>query len=76
MHKKFVGDTVRTADPNQPKGYTRPSDIMFSDKSWGKKKERMTFGVTALSFQITITHDEDLLSWRCLNTYLLMGSSE
>ena len=30
VHKKLGGDTAGTADPNCPKGYSRPYDIRFS----------------------------------------------
>jgi len=33
------GGKAWTADPNCPKGYSIPCDVMFSTKAWGKEKE-------------------------------------
>lgn len=33
MSKK---DTVKTADPNWPKGYAVPHGVILNNKSWGK----------------------------------------
>lgn len=33
MHKKLGGDTARIADPNWPKGYSVPYDIMLNNKT-------------------------------------------
>ena len=46
VHKKLGGDTARTAEPNWPKGYSTPYDVMLSIYSWQKKKE----GVMAFVF--------------------------
>ena len=44
-------------------------------KAGGKKEEGRMFGVMAFLFQVTVTHDGALLSWKWLNTCLPMGSS-
>ena len=76
VHKWLGGDTGRTADPNWPKGCPVPYDIMHSNKPWGKKKGG-TFGVMFfLSSQVTAMCGGALLSWKWLNTRLLMWSSE
>ena len=50
---------------------------MLSNKSWGKKEKGGGCSeLWHLSSQITVTRDGALLSWRWLNTCLLMGSSE
>jgi len=33
------GDTAGTADPNRPKEYSKPYDVMLGIQSWGKKKD-------------------------------------
>ena len=38
VHKKLGGDAAGTADPNRPKGYSRPYD-MLSTWSWGNEEE-------------------------------------
>ncbi|KAK4828177.1 hypothetical protein QYF61_024426, partial [Mycteria americana] len=35
VHKKLGGDTARTADPNWPKGYSIPYDVMLNKKLGG-----------------------------------------
>ncbi|KAK4807227.1 hypothetical protein QYF61_024347, partial [Mycteria americana] len=35
VHKKLGGVTARTADPNWPKGYSIPYDVMLSIYTWG-----------------------------------------
>ena len=46
-------DTAKTADPNRPKGYPIPYEIMLSNKNW-RKKEKVgggdIFEVTAFVF--------------------------
>jgi len=50
MHKKLGGRTAGTADPNRPKGYHIPYNIMLSNKSWGKKEEGGMLGVMVFVF--------------------------
>ena len=47
VHKKLGGDTAGTADPNRPKGYSRPYDVTISNKTWGKEAGRaeVNYGV-------------------------------
>ncbi|KAK4823432.1 hypothetical protein QYF61_002118 [Mycteria americana] len=57
VHKKLGGDTAGTADPNWPKGYSIPDDVMLSDKSWGKKRGMfrvMVFDFLNLGFPRTL----------------------
>lgn len=35
MHKKLKGDIARTAEPNWPKGYSRPHVIVLKNKTGG-----------------------------------------
>jgi len=37
VQKKLGGDTVRTADPNQPKGYSIPHNVMLSNIKRGEE---------------------------------------
>jgi len=77
MQQKLGGDTAGTADPSRPKEYSIPYDIMLSNKTVGKEEERgnlWSYGI--LSSQITVACDGALLSWRSLNTCLLMGSGK
>lgn len=61
VHKKLGRDALGTADP---KGYPLPFDIILSNKSWRKKGGSSEFW--HLLSQVTIIHDEALLSW-CLH---------
>jgi len=76
VYKTLGRDTAGTADPNPniPKGYSIPYDIMLSDKSWGKKKERWTCRVIAFVFPCNHYHDGALLSWRwdVVNAFLIL----
>jgi len=45
-------------------------------KVGGKKEEGGHLELRCLSSKVTVMHDTVLLSWRWLNTCLLMGSSE
>ena len=36
VHKKLGGDTAGTADPNWPKGYPLPYDVIHSKQSSGR----------------------------------------
>ena len=74
VHKKLGGDTAGTTDPNWPKRYPAPYDIVLSSKSWGKKEQGEMFGVTVFVFPRN--HYRALLSWRWLNTCLPMRSGE
>ena len=77
MHKKLGGDTSGTADPNCPKGYSMPYDVMLSNKSWGKEGGRGGCSeLWCLSSQVTVMHNEALFSGKGLNICLPMGSSE
>jgi len=39
VHKCLQGDTAWTADPNEPKGYLKLYDVMFSNKGGEKERE-------------------------------------
>jgi len=43
VHNKLGGDTAGTADPNWPKGYSMPYDVMLSNKKLGEEKGRGDF---------------------------------
>ena len=45
--KKLEGDTARTADPNWSKAYSTASDVILSNKIWGKER---TFRVLVFVF--------------------------
>ena len=67
------GDRTRTAAPRLAKGI--PYDAVLSNKSWGERRRRGTFGVMAFVFLRHCYMWWALLSWKYLNTCLLMGSS-
>lgn len=71
-HKRLGGRTAGTVNPNWPKGYLSYHMTAFSThKSGGRKGKTMV-----LSFQVTVTHDGALLSWRWLNICRPIGSGE
>lgn len=41
--KNFRGDIAGTANPNRPKGYTMPYDVMLGRKTEKKKRDGRTF---------------------------------
>jgi len=55
VHKKLAEDTAGSADPNWPKGYSIPYDIMLSIQSQWKKKGRC-LEWWCLYSQVTVTH--------------------
>jgi len=77
VHKKLGGDTSGTADPNWPKGYPTPYDVILSNNQLGKEEGRRDHSEWwHLSSQVTVMLDGALLSCRWLNTCLPVGSSE
>ena len=76
VHKKLGGDTARTAGPSWPQGCPTPYDVVLSNKSWGKEEKGGGIQLWCLPSQVTIAHDQALLSWKRLNTCLPMGGSE
>ena len=55
--KRLGRDTARTADPNQPKRYSIPHNIMLSNNTWGWEGEE--------SFQSNCCSQRVSLAWCC-----------
>ena len=76
VHRKLGGDTAGTADPNWPKGYPIPYDIMLSNKTRGEVGEGAA--AQGLAGHQTVGGKQlfsfALLSWALFFSLLLFSS--
>lgn len=69
VHKKLGMDAAETADPNPPKGFPDHMTTCSAYKAVGWRRKKVCSELWCLSSQV-----RDLLSWRWLNNFLLMGN--